>query len=836
MKGTPWCPAWTIFVLATMHLGTCDAAPEVAVRQFIDQFCTDCHSGADPSGGRDFGSLDISANTPTTRVSLQEIADQIELGAMPPNDASQPSASQRRHSSQMLAKLLADKRQKSPPTTTPSGLRRLSRREYRNTIRDLLGIDITMFDPTSEFPADRLIGGFDNNGDALVTSGFLLEKYLQAADACVEKAFANLVPQAATEWTFRPPFRAQSDLDDRFRKAFGPKPEMILYDNPNSEPSFAAYGVLDTLKTGVPRDGLYEVRVLATALHRDTPFGTNQTFFIDLDEPFRLGIRPGDTANDDLYHTLPIQPLLAEQTLMDNETRWYTFRVPLTAGFAPRFTFENGHQGVRGALVDRIRRLNPELVPDEIRNSSDFTERCVWSMQNGQIPQIRIAEVRIRGPLPDADERQRSAVCRKLYGAAKTFDPTKIDLLIRGFASAAFRRPISEREFSHLKNFYALRQARGDAPLAAYKATLKNILCRPQFLYFSTGNAGPDNAVDYAIAERLAYFLTSTMADGQLLQQAARGRLSDPSVRAEEARRLLDGPHREQFIADFLDNWLELRSLGSMPPDTNAFRIYYQRSLESAMRTETRLFFADMIARNAPAIELLSAKHSFVNRGLAMLYQVDPDISPTKSNAFIRVDFPNGIRGGLLGQASVLTVSANGIETSPVVRGVWLLDKIMGMPSPPPPDDVPALDPDVRNATSVRDLLERHRESEACSQCHHKIDPLGFAWEEFDPIGRHRRAYQTGHSRVPIDSSGTLPWGSTFENFRGFRRHLLAKKVFFVRNLTTKLLTHALGRSIEPDERGAIDAIMDAVSANDYPIRDLIIEIVKSDLFLPKQP
>ncbi len=199
MKRTPWCPAWTIFVLATMHLGTCNAAPEVAVRQFIDQFCTDCHSGGDPSGGRDFGSLDISANTPTTRVSLQEIADQVELGAMPPNDASQPSASQRRHSSQMLAKLLADKRQKSPPTTTPLGLRRLSRREYRNTIRDLFGIDITMFDPTSEFPADRLIGGFDNNGDALVTSGFLLEKYLQAADACVEKAFANLVPQAATE-------------------------------------------------------------------------------------------------------------------------------------------------------------------------------------------------------------------------------------------------------------------------------------------------------------------------------------------------------------------------------------------------------------------------------------------------------------------------------------------------------------------------------------------------------------------------------------------------------------------------------------------------------------
>ena len=321
------------------------------------------------------------------------------------------------------------------------------------------------------------------------------------------------------------------------------------------------------------------------------------------------------------------------------------------------------------------------------------------------------------------------------------------------------------------------------------------------------------------------------------LSQATRRRL----ISSEDPRRLAANCLPHQAAADvprlIRRPWVEAHARLVF---THRFcwgpRIYYQRSLESAMRTETQLFFADMIERNAPAIELLSAKHSFVNRGLAMLYQVDPEISPTKSNAFIRVNFPNGIRGGLLGQASVLTVSANGIETSPVVRGVWLLDKIMGMPSPPPPDDVPALDPDVRNATSVRDLLERHRESEACSQCHRKIDPLGFAWEEFDPIGRHRRAYLTGHSRGPIDSSGTLPWGSTFENFRGFRRQLLAKKLFFVRNLTTKLLTHALARSIEPDERGAIDAIMDAVSANDYPIRDLIIEIVKSDLFLPKQP
>lgn len=836
MRGAWEACAGLILLAATTSPEAFGSAPTVATRQFIDRFCVDCHSADDPSGGRDFESLDIEANTLAVRISLQEIADQLELGVMPPLDAIRPSASQRQHQGKLLSNVLTSKRrERGPPTAVSATLRRLSRREYRNTIRDLLGIDMTMFDPTTEFPADRLDEGFDNNGDALVTSGFLLEKYLQAADECVEKAFANLSQAEPQEWAFRPPFLAQSDLDHRFRKAYGPRPEMILYDNPNSEPSFAAYGVLDTFPEGVPADGLYEVRVRATALHRDTPFGDTRTFFIDLDEPFRLGIRPGDTSSEDLYHSLPMQPLLAEQPLEDNQLQWYSFKIPLTAGFAPRFTFENGQHGVRGALVERIRNRNPETVPDEIRDSKDFAERFLWSMRNGQIPQIRIAEVRLRGPLPDADQQKRIAVRRRLFGSLQSFDPRQSSQLIRDFATAAFRRPVSEQEFVALKSFYNRRQAEGDSSLAAYKATLKNILCRPQFLYFGAENGTSETAADYAIAERLAYFLTSTMADDHLLAQAAQGRLRDPSVRAEEARRLLQSPLNSQFVADFLDNWLGLRSLGSMPPDTHAYRIYYQRSLESAMREETRLFFADMLARNAPAIELLSAKHSFVNRGLAMLYGVEHRLPPVKASAFSRVSFSDGIRGGLLGQASVLTVSANGIETSPVVRGVWLLDKIMGIPSPPPPDDVPALDPDVRNAKSIRDLLERHRSSEACSECHDKIDPLGFAWEEFDPIGRHRRGYPTGNRRTLIDSSGTLPWGSSFKNFRQFRQQLLRQKKFFIRNLTTKLLSHALGRRIEPDERGAVDVIMEAVAADDYPIRELIIEIVKSDLFWKKQ-
>ncbi len=825
------CSSWTIGILSLLSWGLAFAETPAPIQKFLAQHCTDCHSGDEPAGDRNFETLDLTTNTSTVRAALQEIADQLELGSMPPADGSELSNSRRKEASALLSKILSEKRRTMARTKPSATLRRLSRREYRNTVSELLDIDMTMFDPTTDFPADQLIDGFDNNTTALTTSGFLLEKYLQAADACVEKAFANLEDVTPIEWNFLPPFQAQDELQNRFHKVYGENHEMILYDNPNSDPSFAAYGVLDRLSNGVPVDGMYEIRVRATALNRDTPFATPGTFHIDLAEPYRLGIRPGDTKSEDLYHSLPIEPLLAEHVLVDNQTRWYPFRIPLSAGFTPRFTFENGQHDVRGALLSRIRARNADAVPETIQNSPNFSERFLWSLRNGKIPQIRIAEVRMRGPLPRDNSNQPESP-RRLLETTEFLKTEQIERPIAQFASTAFRRPITKEELAQLIRFYDLQREHGNSSHEAYKATLKNILCRPEFLYLRSEDTEAVPLDAYAIAERLSYFLSSSMPDEELSTRASQGRLSQPEERAQEAGRLLQSPTRTRFVNDFLDNWLDLRSLGSMPPDTKTYQIYYQRSLESAMREETRRFFSDMLDRNASATEFLTATHSFVNRGLATLYGIDSAISPRKANDFARVTFTDGVRGGLLGQASVLTVSANGIETSPVVRGVWLLDKVLGISSPPPPADVPALDPDVRNATSVRDLLEKHRSSASCNRCHYKIDPLGFAWEEFDPIGQHRRFYGTGKHKTTIDSSGTLPWGDTFLNFRQFRKQLEAKKTFFVRNLTSKLLTHALGRTLQPDDRGAVDAIMSAAAANDYPIRTLIVEIVKSDLFL----
>jgi hypothetical protein len=335
---------------------------------------------------------------------------------------------------------------------------------------------------------------------------------------------------------------------------------------------------------------------------------------------------------------------------------------------------------------------------------------------------------------------------------------------------------------------------------------------------------------EHGLAQRLSYFLTSSMPDKRLRKLADEGRLSDPEILTKEAKRLLASEESNAFIADFLDSWLNLRALGSMPPDPKESQVYYAAGLETEMKEETRLFVRDLIDRNASVLEFLRADYSFVNRDLAKLYGVDDQIPVEEAANFHRVVFKDSRRGGLLGQASVLTVSANGIETSPVIRGIWLLESVLGSPPPPPPDSVPAFEPDVRGATSIRDQLVKHRESAACNQCHRKIDPLGFALEGFDAIGRTREFYDSKR-QLPIDTSGVLPGGEAFSGLEELREILLKRKEFFVRAVANHLVSQALGRRVEPLDRGAIDSLIVQVRDDDYPMADLIVAVVSSDLF-----
>jgi hypothetical protein len=332
----------------------------------------------------------------------------------------------------------------------------------------------------------------------------------------------------------------------------------------------------------------------------------------------------------------------------------------------------------------------------------------------------------------------------------------------------------------------------------------------------------------YALASRLSYFLWSTMPDGELMDLAKSGELQKPAVLLAQTRRMLADRRSQAFIEGFLDSWLNLRSLGDMPPDRDTFAVYYSHDLQIAMRTETQMFTRDLLDRNDSVANFLDSSYTFVNKPLAELYGMDAGIESAGGYKFRRVNITDPNRGGLLGQGSVLTVSANGVETSPVTRGVWMLENIFGTPPSPPPDNVPALDPDVRGAKSIREILTKHRESPTCMTCHTKIDPPGFALENFDPIGVWRTKYKNG---VTIDASSKLDGGGSFETVAELKKLLLARKADFARVLTERVLTYGCGREIESTDRPRVEALVRQVVDRGYGFRDLVELAVQSDAF-----
>lgn len=788
---------------------------------FLNRYCVDCHNVDDPNGEREFETLDLSASDADTLVLLQDVIDQMTLGAMPPEDAEQPDEKARQAAIGLLTAQLRELRQKSQSTGGQTVLRRLTRREYLSTVGDLFRLDMSQFDPSDRFPRDNTSENLDNVGDALVTSGYLLDQYLDAADKIVEKALVTLQRPETQQWHFKGRFRQQPELDPAHVEAFDFR-YLCLYDSPLADRPEGAYGPLEAFKNGVPIDGMYEIRVLAQALHRDTPYDESY-LKMDLDEPFRMGIRPGNHDSGSLHNMQPIQPLLGETVIADGKPQWYTMRVHLDRGFTPRFTFENGMAAVR-PLHTRLHRIYNDTLPEKVRDEKGIF-RCRKAMlRYGQVPQIRIHEVAIEGPLTSTWPNESVASVLP----SGSFDPEQVESLVRRFADRAYRRPVREDELQRLIDLYNGRlQSNGDA-FAAFKDTLKAVLCSPAFLFMQP-ECPPesDRLSQHALATRLSYFLTGSMPDDGLRALADAGKLDRGNL-VRQARRLLASEASDAFIAGFTDAWLNLRALGEMPPDRDMFWQYYAANLRPEMKRETQLFFRHLIDQNIPVTRWLNADYSFVNRDLARLYGVLDSVPPERAAEFQKVTFDDRRRGGLLGQASVLTVSANGIETSPVVRGIWVLENVLGTPPPPPPDDVPAIDPDVRGAKSIRDLLAKHRTSAACNECHRRIDPLGFALECYGPIGAVRGRYE---NKTAIDTTGKLPSGEAFADLGELKQLLLKRRDFFARAVAEKMLAYALGRRIEPADRGTVETILESLRSDDFPTRSLIEGVVASEAF-----
>jgi hypothetical protein len=802
-----------------------------AIQPFLTTYCNDCHGAEKQKGDRRFDQLTLPVTKVDTLIELKDILDQLHLGEMPPSKAKQPSGEEQAAFVAQLTSALSQGREQLASTGGSTVLRRLNRREYIETIGDLFSLNMAAFDPTTKFPRDQTAEHMDNLGDVLQTSGYLLEQYLDAADAVVEKVFARQEQPKERTWSFQGNFRSPKKFSDP-QKEYDNQ-HLTIYECMNTEKHVDGYAYINSFTEGVPHDGVYEIKVRAQAMNRHHPYDPD-IFGTDAREPFRLGIVPGDVKTGPLYQPQPLQPILDEETLDDDEPEWRTMRVWLDAGHTPRFVFPNGPRDSRGSWF-KIANEHKDKWPDlEDGEKLGIVDAHRIAVVHGKMPHIRIHEVKIRGPLvkewPPAP--QRAVLGTEPFATERMRD------LLQSFAGRAYRRPATQDEVDRLMAVAEHRIGTGHPPLDGFKAALKAALCSPAFLYLSQDavepapdDKGRPRLTGYALASRLSYFLWSTLPDDDLLQLAGSQELTRPEVLLAQTRRLLASPRSNAFVSGFLDSWLNLRNLGGMPPDRREFEEYHYKDLEAAFKKETQLFMRDLIERDASIVNFLDSDYSFLNQALSLHYELGDLDDPKRAHEFRKVTFDTPKRGGLLGMGSVLTITANGIETSPVTRGMFLLENILGTPPPPPPDDVPAIDPDVRGAKTMRELLSKHRESPNCYGCHQKIDPLGFALENFDPIGDYRSRYDKNND---VDASGELPSGETFDNVAGLKKILVQRKDQFAHMLTERLLTYACGRRMEALDEPVVEQIVAALPKHDYGLRSLIEAVVTSEPFLSR--
>ncbi|MBI3694515.1 MAG: DUF1592 domain-containing protein, partial [Acidobacteria bacterium] len=441
---------------------------------------------------------------------------------------------------------------------------------------------------------------------------------------------------------------------------------------------------------------------------------------------------------------------------------------------------------------------------------------------------LGIEYLEIRGPFnplppPLPEGHKRILICGHASGAHQPECARKI---VGELARRAYRRPVTVEEVDRLARFVELAQQEGDSFEQGIRVALQAVLVSPHFLFrierdpLPTDPAAAHRISEFELASRLSYFLWSSMPDEELFRAARDQRLRKPVVLEAQVRRMLAGPKSRAIVENFAGQWLELRNLDTVKPDKDRFPAF-DEELRAAMRTETQMFFESIVREDRSILDFLDAKYTFVNERLARHY----GISGVQGSQFRRVALQDGQRGGVITQASVLTVSSYANRTSPVVRGKWLLENILGTPPPLPPPDVPNLkEESIGSTASLRKQLEQHRAQASCAVCHDRIDPLGFGLENYDAIG----AWRTMDGKFPVDSTGTLPNGKSFQGPAGLKEILKGDKDSFARCLTEKMLTYALGRGLERYDQPAVASIVRRLAPSDYRFSRLVIEIVNS--------
>ncbi|MDP7019026.1 MAG: DUF1592 domain-containing protein [Pirellulaceae bacterium] len=799
------------------------ASADELTSAFLQKHCIRCHGSEKQEADRRLDTLPAQIKKLDVD-RYQEIVDQLNLASMPPEEEPQPSAEERAKAIAHLTRQLAIARAELNASGGHSVLRRLNSWEYRQTIGDLLGLNVDVWNPAGDFPAEVRVDGFDNNGAGLITSGMLMEHYFVAAEEAVRRAtqFGDRPP--SKKYTQKSPFyfggKSYKELPklfkvDRFRFI----PETPYTDLYGRHYRGGHIGFLPLLRQGgVARSGVYTIRVRAAAVGRVHDYGKALGDFRNGD-PLVMEIAAVDRRGS-VTSTGNVSNMtsLARIELTNEEPKWFEWKVYMEAGYEPEVRFRNGPLAAKRMVRVLTTQAadKPEFKP--FVGMKGGTEKAHGVLKAYQGPRLRIWEIGVEGPHVDTWPTDGH---RALYGnltPGKLNAKTMIQRL-EAFAEKAFRRAPLEGELAPIQQLVAGKLNEGVEPLQAFQIGCQAILCSPGFLYL---NLGEGELNEVALASRLSYFLWSSLPDETLLKLAAAGKLqSDLSA---QVTRMLADSRSDRFVRHFVRRWLDLDNIGTMPP-SGGFLEYHRDNLETAMRNETETFFRHVLDNNLSLREFLDADYSFLNRELALHY----DIEGVQGNELQRVSLKGSRRGGLLGHGAFLTASANGVDTSPVVRGIYVLEKLLGYTPPPPPPDVPEIEPDIRGAVTIREQLVKHREIATCAECHRKIDPLGFALENFDAIGGWRDEYE---EKKPIDSAGKLPGGDSFRTVPQFRKLLVDRQDQFNRCLTEKLMTYALGRELEVGDRASVDEILAELDGKKGGLRELMHLVVLSKPFL----
>lgn len=809
-----------------LYPSVAEEADRRIVNEFMGKYCLECHDSSVAKGERDFEALDLPLKTHHDLIAAKEIIDQVTLREMPPKDANQPTDDERLAVLRAMRGGITAARSQFESTGSRTVMRRLSNREYENTVATLFGRRVDTLGLTADFPKDKTSHHLDNIGDALVTSGFLLDQYFQSANRLVESRLGKPAMEPKS-WHFTKNFQQYEELTGSHKQAFNFE-YLCLYEQPNTDTRQGGYGHIEDFLEGVPVSGLYEIEVHAQAMHRDTHYDP-KIFGIDFSEPFRIGVVPGDVTKGHIHYPQAIEPLLAEAVVPDKEPTWMKFQVWLEAGQTPRFIFPNGPYESRASVLEVNKRYKDEFKSDI--PSSGVARGHI--LKEGKLPHIRIGEIKLKGPLP---EKGGSLEEIAVFGNGGFQQDKALDQLL-AFGEKAFRRPLDDKDRKRIEETYRRRLDEKATPRQAALDTVKRILCSPAFFYLSEITPEDESLLrPYDLASRLSYALWAGPPDAALLATAADGSLGKPEVLEAQVARMLKDKRSEGFVESFLDAWLNLREIGNQPPPRQAARVFYAEDLPTSMKAEARLFFRHLLDKNGPLTDLLDSDYTFVDKKLAALYNLPEKDKLRLADGFQRVSLkPENHRGGVLGMAGILTVSANGVETSPVTRGVWVSENLLGVVPATPPDEVPLIESDVSGATTIRERLAKHAADKTCAECHRKIDPLGFGLETFDPIGRWRTKYPQTKKDGPapkIDASGEFPSGETYADFREFKKILTEqRKDLFARHLVSKLLAYSTGRHMEVVDDYEIGDILARVQEKDYGLNTLVVEALTSKIF-----